>query len=456
MALKAAFHNLGCRVNAYETEAMIEQLKRAGYELVPFDAGADIYVVNTCTVTHIADRKSRQMLHRAREWNPHAIVIAVGCYVEDAGEALIRDGAVDLMIGNHAKSRLAEILARYMAGSPETVYTEPIQNVKHYDELSISETEGRTRAFLKIQDGCNQFCSYCMIPYVRGRARSRRPEEVLREAERLARAGYRELVLTGIHVSSYGIDFSPEKGRRQTPDASEAVTNRELLHLFRGIAAIPDVKRLRFGSLEPGIMTEEFVQELARNGKLCPQFHLSLQSGCDATLRRMKRKYNTKSFEAICRRLRSAFPDPAISTDVIVGFPGESEEEFEESYAFVERMQFSGTHIFKYSVRRGTAAAKMPGQVAEEDKARRSDRMIALGKEASRRYAERFQGRMVEVLFEEQKQAEGRSLNSGHSKEALEVLCETEEPLSGQIWICRVQEVRPDVKAEVSLERRLY
>ena len=444
MALKAAFHNLGCRVNAYETEAMAEQLKKAGYDIVPFGPGADVYVINTCTVTHIADRKSRQMLHRAREWNPEAIVAAVGCYVEEAGEAVLEDGAVDLVIGNNAKSRLSGILAAYIEGDVRRVYTEPIRDVRGYDELSLSETEGRTRAFMKIQDGCNQFCSYCMIPYVRGRARSRAPEEILREARRLSEAGYQEIVLTGIHVSSYGIDFDAGGGIRQTPDAGEAATNRELAWLFREICAIPDVKRVRFGSLEPGIMTEEFIRELSQNEKLCPQFHLSLQSGCDETLRRMKRRYTAAAYEEICARIRETFPDPAITTDIIVGFPGESGEEFETTFGFVRRMEFAHTHIFKYSVRRGTAAAGMPDQVEESVKSSRSGRLIELDKAASRRFAERFLGRDVEVLFEERKRHDGRELNFGHSKEGLGIFCDRREDLSGRICSVHVSKVLPD------------
>ncbi len=462
MSRKAAFHTLGCRVNAYETEAMTELLRADGYEIVPFDCTADVYVINTCTVTAIADRKSRQMLHRARELNPKAVVVAVGCYAEHAGEAAGASGDADLVIGNTGKSRLAELLRDYLsdrdAGSSEGgeaagreeplsgsgTALPPVHTAKEYEPLFITETEGRTRAFLKIQDGCNQFCSYCMIPYVRGRVRSRREEDVLAEARRLSEAGYHELILTGIHISSYGMDFDHPEGNPQTPMAAEAETNRHLLTLLRKTAALPEVRRLRFGSLEPGIMTEEFVEALAEIPEVCPQFHLSLQSGCDATLSRMNRRYDTASFALICGRLRKAFADPAITTDLIVGFPGETEEEFGESAAFVERMQFAGTHIFKYSIRQGTRAAKMKGQVREQEKRSRSERLLALDLINRHRYAEHFLNREVEVLFEERKTVDGEVYDTGHTREALDVLCRSAEELSGRILTCLVEEVKRD------------
>ena len=321
MQKKAAFHNLGCRVNAYETEAMAEQLRRAGYEIVPFASGADVYVINTCTVTNIADRKSRQMLHRAKEMNPEAVVVACGCYAEDAGEAIRKDPQVDLVVGNQSKSRLAELLGAYLEGRDGNV-SPAVAGASSYDPLSIDTAEGRARAFLKIQDGCNQFCTYCMIPYVRGRVRSRAEEDVVSEAERLAENGYREVVLTGIHISSYGMDLDTPGENRQTPFASEAETNERLLRLIRAVAAVPSVRRVRLGSLEPGIMTEDFVAALADIPEICPQFHLSLQSGSEAVLRRMQRRYTAADYERIVGRLRRAFSCPAITTDVITGFPG--------------------------------------------------------------------------------------------------------------------------------------
>ena len=446
---KAAFHTLGCRVNSYETEAMTELLRGDGYEIVPFEPGADVYVINTCTVTSIADRKSRQMLHRAKEMNPGAVVVAAGCYVEDAAKTLQTDPSVDIIIGNHAKSRLADILRLHEEGDPRNVFTEPIHAVKKYEELAVSETEGRTRAFLKIQDGCNQFCSYCMIPYVRGRVRSRLPENVLAEARRLSEAGYSEIILTGIHVSSYGLDFDTEGGNPQTPDASEARTNRHLLKLTGQVASLPGVRRLRFGSLEPGIMTEEFVRELALMPEICPQFHLSLQSGSDTVLSRMKRKYTTAAYEEICDRLRTHFPGPAITTDLIAGFPGETEEEFAETAAFAEKIRFAGMHIFKYSVRKGTKAADLPGQVPDAVKRTRSDILLELGRRMRRAYAEEKAAGLQEVLFEEQKEEKGRFFAAGHTREALDAVCLSEQDLSGRICTCRVKRVRDDGTLEV-------
>ena len=444
MPKKAAFHNLGCRVNAYETEAMLEQLKADGYEIVPFGTPADVCVVNTCTVTHIADRKSRQMLHRARELNPSAVVVAAGCYVEDAGEEILKDGTVDLIIGNHAKSQLSAILRLRESGETRAVYTEPIEAVREYEKIFISETEGRTRAFLKIQDGCNEFCSYCMIPYVRGRVRSRDADDIVKETAVLAAKGYAEIVLTGIHISSYGIDFDGRGSDSRLADAGEAKTNYRLLDLARRTAAVPGVKRIRFGSLEPGIMTEDFVRGLAEIPEICPQFHLSLQSGCDATLSRMKRHYSTAAYSEICGRLRAAFANPAITTDLIAGFPGETEEEFLATVEFVRSLHFAKTHVFKYSRRKGTRADKMPDQVPDHLKKTRSDVLIALDAESRHRYAESFTGKTVEVLFEEREAKDGLFINTGHTREALDAVLKGPEDLTGCVMQCHVREVLPD------------
>ena len=444
MRKKVAFHTLGCRVNTYETEAMTEQLRGEGYEIVPFDECADIYIINTCTVTNIADRKSRQMLHRAREMNPAAVVVAAGCYAEGASGKLMEDAAVDLVVGNQDKIRLAEILREYDAGVPAALPQVPIGRVKEYAPLSISETEGRTRAFLKIQDGCNQFCTYCMIPYVRGRVRSRDPEDIVQEAARLAEAGYSEIVLTGIHISSYGLDFDFPGENRQTPFADRAETNRHLLQLARRTAGVPGVRRLRFGSLEPGIMTEEFVKALAELPETCPQFHLSLQSGCDATLARMNRRYDTASYAAICDRLRTAFDRPAITTDIIVGFPGETDEEFSETLAFARKIGFSKMHIFKYSKRDGTKAASMKNQVSEQARKRRSEVLLDLDREMRLSYALLFRGAETEVLFEERKTENGITYESGHTPEALDAYCVSGEDLSGRIVRCKVRDIRDD------------
>lgn len=451
MGRKAAFHNLGCKVNEYETEAMIQELERAGYETVPFAPGADVYVINTCTVTNIADRKSRQMLHRAKEMNPSAAVVAVGCYAEDARGRLRADPAVDIIVGNNDKSNLAAILDAWYAersgerAAEETIpYTDNINNVRTYEELEIDRTVGRTRAYIKIQDGCNQFCSYCMIPYVRGRVRSRRAEDVLAEAERLSRAGYQEIVLTGIHISSYGLDFDAPDENRQTPDASEAQTNERLLDLIRRICALDGVRRVRLGSLEPGVMTEEFVQGLAALPEICPQFHLSLQSGCDATLARMKRKYNAAEFRDRVTLLRRWFREPAITTDIITGFPGETDEEFAETVEFVKALHFAKTHVFKYSRRDGTRAAAMPEQLTDAVKHRRSLVLIDLDRQNRRAYAEQFRGKTVEVLFEERKEDADGSYMTGHTREALEARLRTEADASGEIREMTVWDVLPD------------
>ena len=408
---KAAFHSLGCRVNIYETGVMETSMRDAGYEIVPFAPGADIYIINTCTVTNIADRKSRQMLHKAREMNPRAVVAAVGCYVEDAGETLLADPAVDVVIGNADKGRLPEILEAYFreTGKWEEGHrafagsSVRINAVQEYEELSFYADGEHMRAFVKIQDGCNQFCSYCMIPYVRGRVRSRRPEEILREAKTLAGLGYREIVITGIHISSYGMDFEYPGENRQTPSAKEASTNHRLLKVLRDVAGVPGIQRVRMGSLEPGIVTEEFARALAKIPEFCPSFHLSLQSGCDETLRRMRRKYTTEDYERVCACLRRCFPDASITTDVIAGFPGETDEEFSRTLAFVRGIHFARMHVFKYSVRRGTLAARMSGQVPEPVKAARARALAEIDGTGRADFARRFLGRACEVLLEERR-----------------------------------------------------
>ncbi len=406
---KAAFHSLGCRVNIYETGVMETCMKDAGYEIVPFAPGADIYVINTCTVTNIADRKSRQMLHKAKEMNPRAVVAAVGCYVEDAGEALLADPAVDVVVGNADKGRLPEILEAYFRETKNweeghhafAQNTVRINAVQEYEEMPFYAEGEHTRAFVKIQDGCNQFCSYCMIPYVRGRVRSRKPEEIVREAGALAGLGYREIVITGIHVSSYGLDFEYPGENRQTPFAREAETNRRLLEVLRAVAGVPGIRRIRMGSLEPGIVTEEFAEALSEIPEFCPSFHLSLQSGCDETLRRMRRKYTTEDYARVCARLRRYFPDASITTDVIAGFPGETEAEFQKTLSFVRDIHFARMHIFKYSVRRGTAAARMDGQVPEAVKAERAKKLAEIDEAGRTAFARHFLGKTCEVLLEE-------------------------------------------------------
>ena len=401
----AALHSLGCKVNSYETEAMQQLLEAAGYEIVPFTEKADVYLINTCSVTNMADRKSRQMIHRARKQNPDAVVVAAGCYVQAEPEKLKQDLAVDLIIGNNKKQDLVRILEDYRkdCNTPKAHLIE-IGGTKEYEELKISRIADHTRAFLKVQDGCNQFCSYCIIPYTRGRVRSRRPEDVTAEVKTLAEAGYQEVVLTGIHLSSYGVDF-PEQERIG------------LLELIRQVHEIEGIRRIRLGSLEPRIITEEFVKALASMEKFCPHFHLSLQSGCDETLKRMNRHYTTEDYEKRCQILRRYFEHPAITTDVIVGFPGETEKEFDKTRAFLEKIGFYEMHIFKYSRRAGTRADKMADQIPEPVKTVRSDKLLALEKEMSLAYRKGFLEQEKTLLLEEEAEIDGRAYLIGHTEE---------------------------------------
>lgn len=457
MARKAAFHTLGCRVNSYETEAMTEALRAAGYEIVPFVPGADVYVINTCTVTNIADRKSRQMLHKAKQMNPNAVVAAVGCYAEDGREKLDADPAVDLIVGNGEKSKLADLLDQYIRNNAEVHSSSvhdpaPAGSMKTYENLAVSGAGDRVRAFIKIQDGCNMFCTYCVIPYVRGRVRSRAPGDVIREAERLAHAGYRELILTGIHMSSYGTDFaggsvSEAAGTRTKPISREA-GNMHLLGLVRNVCAIDGVERVRFGSLEPGIMTETFVKELAAIPEICPQFHLSLQSGCDATLARMRRRYTTGEYTEICKRIRRHFHNPAITTDIIVGFPGETEDDFMETCAFAEKIGFAKIHIFKYSRRDGTKAASMAGQVPEAVKTARAAVLAGIEATLRRSYIESLKGNENEILVEERDHVlpGGTVVYRGHTREAVDALVTSREGLVGEILRVRGVGVTEDLR----------
>ena len=410
---KAALHNLGCKVNAYETEAMQEILENAGYEIVPFAEIADIYIINTCTVTNIADRKSRQMLHRARKQNPDAIIVAAGCYAQaQENEKHPIEPCVDIVIGNNRKKDLLQILKQYELQRQKTKEVIDINHTKEYETLHLTKTGEHTRAYIKVQDGCNQFCSYCIIPLARGRVRSRTTEDVVKEVTALAENGYKEVVLTGIHLSSYGLDL--EQGN-------------SLLSLILAVHKIEGIQRIRLGSLEPRIITEEFARTIAALPKICPHFHLSLQSGCDATLKRMNRRYTSEEYYEKCVLLRKYFDHPALTTDVIVGFPGETEEEFAASKAFVNKVDFYETHIFKYSRREGTKAAVMDGQVPEPVKTRRSNEMLEMGIEKQRKYEESFLGKEVEVLIEEPAMLDGRQVQSGHTREYLKVVLEGNE-----------------------------
>lgn len=426
---KAALHNLGCKVNAYETEAMQHLLEEAGYEIVPFTQKADVYVINTCSVTNMADRKSRQMLHKAKKNNPDSIVVAAGCYVQTSEKEVLNDLSVDIVIGNDRKHDLVRLLEEYSLDSVNDT-VDDINDGKHdFEELFIDQTKEHTRAFIKVQDGCNQFCSYCIIPYARGRVRSRRFENVIAEVERLAANGFKEVVLTGIHLSSYGVDFEEATG---------------LLELIQAVNAVKGIERIRLGSLEPKIVTEHFASELSKLDKICPHFHLSLQSGCDETLKRMNRKYTTKEYERGCELLRKYFVHPAITTDVIVGFPGETEEEFEQTKAYLEHIHFYEMHIFKYSKRKGTRAAVMPDQIDEQIKAARSEKLIALGHDMSKEFRKFYIGKNEEVLFEEKTVIGDKEYFVGYTKEYVKVAKKTDENLENQIVSGRISGMLTD------------
>uniref|UniRef100_UPI0040579ED9 tRNA (N(6)-L-threonylcarbamoyladenosine(37)-C(2))- methylthiotransferase MtaB n=1 Tax=Agathobacter sp. TaxID=2021311 RepID=UPI0040579ED9 len=443
---KAALHNLGCKVNSYETEAMQQMLQEAGYEIVPFGEWADVYVINTCSVTNMADRKSRQMLHRAKKQNPQSIVVAAGCYVQTKETEAIADEAIDIIIGNNKKHELVSRLEEFFAMSLcETKADSMQQNAvqdeakeaclveqqkkinamldingekQEFEELYLEKPSEHTRAFIKVQDGCNQFCSYCIIPYARGRVRSRRLESVLEEVRRLAEHGYKEVVLTGIHLSSYGVE-----------------SGESLLQLIQQVHQVEGIKRIRLGSLEPKIVTETFAHELSKLKKICPHFHLSLQSGCNETLKRMNRKYTAEEYAKGCGILRNYFAHPAITTDVIVGFPGETEEEFETTKTFLENIRFYEMHIFKYSKREGTKAAAMKEQVPEDVKQKRSAELIALGEYMSKQFRQAYQDTRQEVLFEELAEIEGTPYYVGYTKEYVKVAKKSETSLENQlVW----------------------
>ena len=408
---KAALHNLGCKVNAYETEALQQILENAGYEIVPFSEYADVYVINTCSVTNMADRKSRQMLHRAKKMNPDAVVVGAGCYVQTKEAQALLDDTIDIVLGNNRKHELLSLLEEYEREHRKCHSLTDINHEKQeYEELFLEKTAEHTRAFIKVQDGCNQFCSYCIIPFARGRVRSRDAKDVLQEIKRLAERGFKEVVLTGIHLSSYGTD-----------------TGDSLLHLIQQVHEIEGIERIRLGSLEPRIVTEEFVQALASMEKICPHFHLSLQSGCDETLKRMNRRYDTKEYEAGADLLRKYFTHPAITTDVIVGFPGETDEEFETTKQYLEHIHFYEMHIFQYSKREGTKAAAMPDQVPEQVKKERSNILLELERKMSEEYRQYYCGKCETALMEETFVYEGEEYYTGYTKEYVKVAVKSRE-----------------------------
>lgn len=454
-----ALHNLGCKVNSYELDVVQQMLQENGYNVVPFDEKADIYIVNTCTVTNIADRKSRQMLHRAKAKNPDAIVVAVGCYVQTGKEDVVLDECIDLAIGNNRKKEIVSIIEEFLQkrgmlaeASDEKVDKTlgdstiiDVNNTYEYEEMTLKKTAEHTRAYIKIQDGCNQFCTYCIIPYARGRVRSRHAEDIRAEIEGLVKAGYQEIVLTGIHISSYGIDFDrdawqlgksvevlKDEGRHDYSGASKLIDLIERIHDVEGL------KRIRIGSLEPRIVTKEFAERLSKLPKICPHFHLSLQSGCDATLKRMNRHYTAQEYRQSVQNLREVFGRPAITTDVIVGFAQETEEEFAETQTFLEQIGFYEMHIFKYSKRKGTIAAQMPGQVPDHKKTERSNILLELEKQQSREFRAYYVGKEVEVLFEETKVIGGVPYQLGHTKDYVKVALDTTENLANQLKVVKI------------------
>ena len=417
MKKTVAFCTLGCKVNQYETDAMRGSFEAEGYEVKEFSQEASVYVINTCTVTNMADRKSRQMMHRAKKKNPDGIIVAVGCYVQAAKEQLEEDTLIDLVIGNNMKSQVVQIVEQYIQDNRHTedrdAYVADIAHSHEYETMHIGTVSEHTRAYIKIQDGCNQFCSYCIIPYARGRVRSRKMEDILQEVRNLTANGYKEIVLTGIHISSYGLDFE------HTADEQEdygPFKNSALIDLIEALSGIEGLERIRLGSLEPRIITENFVRRLCKVPQICPHFHLSLQSGCDETLRRMNRHYTTALYLEKCGILRQYFDRPALTTDVIVGFPGETEEEFAQTEGFLEMVHFSDMHIFKYSKRRGTKAADMPDQIDPQLQSVRSEKLIALGKRMKDDFLEVCKDQEQIVLIEEETEIDGTKYMTGHSK----------------------------------------
>ena len=415
---KAALHNLGCKVNSYETEAMTQLLKKAGYEIVSFQDQADVYIINTCSVTNMADRKSRQMLHKAKKQNPNAVVVATGCYVQTATEKVAQDLSIDLVVGNNRKKDIVEILNEYYAEKEagEQVKEEYVIDINHtdeYEDLEISTVTEHTRAHLKIQDGCNNFCSYCIIPYARGRIRSRTMESIKAELERLSASGFKEIVLTGINLSCY------DDNGKKLIDVIEMADN------------VNGIERIRLGSLDPEVVTEDFVERLGKVKKICPHFHFSLQSGCDKTLKAMNRHYTSDEYYEKCQLIRKYIDNPAFTTDVIVGFPGETEEDYISSREFVKKVKFAELHVFKYSKRDGTVAAKMPNQIDEKIKTLRSEDLIKTGEELTKEFRQAKIGQDTTVLFEEKILLDNKEYWVGHTVDYIKIAVPEKENLEG-------------------------
>lgn len=420
MKKTVAFCTLGCKVNQYETDAMRGSFEAEGYEVKEFSQEASVYVINTCTVTNMADRKSRQMLHKAKKQNPNAVVVATGCYVQTATEKVAQDLSIDLVVGNNRKKDIVEILNEYYAEKEagEQVKEEYVIDINHtdeYEDLEISTVTEHTRAHLKIQDGCNNFCSYCIIPYARGRIRSRTMESIKAELERLSSSGFKEIVLTGINLSCY------DDNGKKLIDVIEMADN------------VNGIERIRLGSLDPEVVTEDFVERLGKVKKICPHFHFSLQSGCDKTLKAMNRHYTSDEYYEKCQLIRKYIDNPAFTTDVIVGFPGETEEDYISSREFVKKVKFAELHVFKYSKRDGTVAAKMPNQIDEKIKTLRSEDLIKTGEELTKEFRQAKIGQDTTVLFEEKILLDNKEYWVGHTVDYIKIAVPEKENLEGQI-----------------------
>lgn len=426
MTKKVAICTLGCKVNTYESEAVKKQFESRGYKNVDFNEYADVYIINTCTVTHLGDRKSRQMIRRTKQINPDSTLVVMGCYAQVAPEEVHKISEVDIILGTDKKAQVYDSVAEYLENKEKLNLVCDISKKTDFEELEVTSYEGRTRAILKVQDGCNNFCSYCIIPYARGRIRSRSLESSLTEAKRLAEHGFTEIVLVGIHLGSYGKD-----------------TGESLLDLLCGINSIDGIKRIRMGSLEPTLFDDDFTKELAKLPKICRHFHLSMQSGCDETLKRMNRKYNTADYLASVNRIRAHFPDAAITTDIMVGFPGETDEEFEKTMKFVGEVSFAEAHIFKYSIRKGTVAEKMENHVAPEVKEKRSKRLIALTDKTREEFLQKHMGKTVTVLFEREYKGQ-KGVYEGKTDNYITVIAKCEKDVSGEFMKVRIDAVKKD------------
>ncbi len=427
MAKRVAICTLGCKVNTYESEAVKKQFENHGYICVDFDEIADVYIINTCTVTHLGDRKSRQMIRRTKSLNPESILVVMGCYSQVAPGEVEKIPQVDIVLGTDKKAKVYDIVASFEEDKRKCNLVCDISAKTDFEELEVTSYEGRTRAFLKVQDGCNNFCSYCIIPYARGRIRSRRMDSCIEEAKRLSLHGFNEIVLVGIHLASYGRD-----------------TGERLIDLLKGLNDIEGIRRIRMGSLEPTLFDDEFTNELSKLSKICRHFHLSLQSGCDETLKRMNRKYTTDEYMQSVERIRKAFCDAAITTDIMVGFPGETDEEFEITLEFVKRVSFAESHIFKYSVRKGTVAEKMPHQIQPEVKEERSKRLIALTDETKKAFLDSQSSKTYDVLFEREYKGK-KGIYEGKTDNYITVIVKSDKDISGEIKRVKINAVKADV-----------